>query len=947
MIPFLKEVTTEIFVNHNGGFDNVAVVFPNKRAGLYFKDYISEIIDKPIFLPEIFTVDEIIAKFSNLVAIDDISLTYYLFQSFKKYIKTTENFDDFYFWGQMLLSDFDDIDKELVNAKDIFSNLAEQKEIDLLFDTFTKEQIEAIEMFWGAFKAKNNSEHKQKFLEIWTQLYNIYTDFRNTLIKDGKAYNGLLYRDANSNFSATNLQKLGYDKIYFIGFNALNKVERNFFSFVQKEGIAEYYWDYDNYFLGNKKHEAGFFIKDNLEKFPQENKIKHNYLTTTDKTVEFISTPSAVGQAKLIGTILNELKQLPDFDINKTAIILADETLLLPVLYSLPEGIEKLNITMGFPLKETPAYNLIISLIELQIRKNSNNNYYYKDVKAILTHPYIRGLFSNDSDEVLDYIVKHNVIYIEPKELEKNDLFKLFFKSVNQTNKIQDYLITILDAVYNSLESNESNDKFSLKYLSNLSLVVKKLNDLLLTSEIDLGVKTYFSIVRTVLSGKSIPFEGEPIGGLQLMGILETRLLDFENIIFLSMNEGILPKTGATNSFISYNLRKGFGIPTIEHQDSIYGYYFYRLLQRAKNIRLVYNSAVSVSSKEKSRFLSQIMFENIFEIKERNFTFKTDMPRVQNISIRKTDELLSKLNSYTRENNKRNLSPSAINTFIDCSLKFYYRYVERIKPADEVTEEIDYAIFGSILHKTIQILYTEFEKSQITIKRDDLVSIKNNKQLIEDAIVTAFSEEYFNNKKVKKSELQGRNIIIFDTIYKYVSAIIEKDIDYCPFKILSLEKEYSFPIQININNKIINVKTGGIIDRVDEKEGAVRVLDYKTGETEIKFKSIGELVNSEAKKRPKAVFQTFVYAEAYRYKNPSVNTIEPGIIKVKEILSDNYDTSIMYGKVQVRNYLNFSNDFLVELKTVVSDIFNIEGSFSQTEDEKKCSYCDYKNICHK
>ena len=947
MIPFLKEVTTEIFVNHNDGFDNVAVVFPNKRAGLYFKQYISEIVDKPIFLPEIFTVDEIISKFSNLVVIDDVSLTYYLFQSFKKYIKTTENFDDFYFWGQMLLSDFDDVDKELINAKDIFSNLAEQKEIDLLFDTFSKEQIEAIEMFWGAFKTKNNSKHKQKFLEIWTQLFSIYTDFNKILASEEKAYTGMLYRNAKANFNEANLQNLGYDKIYFIGFNALNKVERDFFSFVKKNGIAEFYWDYDNYFMGDKKHEAGFFIKNNIKNFSQENKIKHNYLTTTAKTVEFISTPSAIGQAKLVGTIISELKKDPDFDINKTVIILADETLLLPVLNSLPNGIEKLNITMGFPLKETPAYNLIISLIELQIRKNSNNNYYYKDVKAILTHPYIIRLFSETSKSVLNYIAKHNVIYIEPNELEKNNLFKLIFNTIKETNNIQNYLITILDSVYNELENSENKDKFSLKYLSNLSLVVKKLNDLLLTSKINLGVKTYFSIVRTVLSGKNIPFEGEPIGGLQLMGILETRLLDFDNIIFLSMNEGILPKTGATNSFISYNLRKGFGIPTIEHQDSIYGYYFYRLLQRAKNIRFVYNSAVSVSSKEKSRFLSQIMFENLFDIKERNFTFKTDIPQVKEISIQKTDELLNKLYAYTRDNDKRNISPSAINTFIDCSLKFYFRYVEGIKPADEITEEIDYAIFGSILHKTIQILYTNFEKSQILIQHNDLVSITKNKLLIENAIVTAFSEEYFNNKPITKSTLHGRNIIIFDIIYKYVSAIIKKDIEYCPFKILSLEKEYSFPINIKVNNKEIKLKTGGIIDRVDEKNGIVRVLDYKTGGTDVKFKSINELIDRKMKKRPKAVFQTFVYAEAYKYVNPAINVIEPVIIKVKEILSDNYDISIMYDNTPVRNYLNFSNDFLVEIEKIILEIFDLENSFFQTDDEKKCSYCDYKNICHR
>ena len=947
MIPFLKEVTTEMFVNHSDGFNNVAVVFPNKRASLYFKKYITEIVDKPIFLPEIFTVDEIISKFSNLVDIDDISLTYYLFQSFKKFIKTTENFDDFYFWGQMLLSDFDDIDKELVNAKDIFSNLAEQKEIDLLFSTLTPEQVEAVEMFWGAFKAKNESEHKKKFLEIWNQLYSIYTDFNSKLREEGKSYKGMMYRDAHSNFTSEKLAGLDFDKIYFIGFNALNKVERNFFTFVEEEGVAAFYWDYDNYFLGDKKHEAGFFLKDNIENFPQKSKIEHNYLTKTQKTVEFISTPSAIGQAKLVSTLLSEFEELPDYDINKTAIILADETLLLPVLHSLPKGIEKLNITMGFPLKETPAFNLIISLVELQIQKNSNSNFYYKNVKSILTHPYITGLYTEYSKHVLNNIAVDNIIYIESKIFEENDFFRKIFTPITQTENIQEYLVNILDVVYQHIEDENSEGKLSLEYISTLSLAINKVNELLLSSEIEVGVKTYFSIIKTVLSGKSIPFEGEPIGGLQVMGILETRLLDFENIIFLSMNEGILPKTGATNSFISYNLRKGFGIPTIEHQDSIYGYYFYRLLQRANNIRLVYNSSVSISSKEKSRFLSQIKFENLFDVKERNFTFKTDVPITQEISIKKTSELLQKLDSYTRENNPRSLSPSAINTYIDCSLKFYFRYVEGIKPADEVTEEIDYAIFGSILHKAIQVLYSKFEETQVEIQRDDLVAISGNIEIIEDAIVLAFSEEYFNNRPIKKADLYGRNIIIFDIILKYVKAIIEKDIEYCPFKILKLEKPFSFSIDFEIDNKKQQIITGGIIDRVDEKNGVVRILDYKTGSTDTDFKSVEQLINKDIDKRPKAVLQTFVYAEAFKNENPSFEIIEPGIIKVKEILSGNYDIAIRFNKVPVNNYLQFRDEFKQEIKTVVSEIFNIEKAFCQTNNDKKCAYCDYSNICHR
>ncbi len=944
MESFLKQVTQEIFDTNLGNFQQVAVVFPNKRSILYFVNYLSKIIEKPIFLPEIYTINEIIGKFSNLVVTDDITLTYKLFQAFKKHTQTTENFDEFYFWGQMLLNDFEDIDKELINPKAIFSNLAEQKEIETLFNSFSQSQIDAIKLFWGSFNNKSDSEYKKKYLKIWEQLFNIYTEFNNNLKTNNKAYTGMMFKDAFSNFTTEKLATLNLDKIYFVGFNALSKVETEFFQFLKKKNIAQFYWDYDQYFLGNKKHEAGFFIKKHILNFPENSKIEHNSLTSTNKNVEIISTPSSVGQAKLLNNILSELQKQENFNINNTAIILADETLLIPVLHSLPKTIDKLNITMGFPLKETPAFSILINLLELQIQKKENK-FYHKTVKALLNHPYIKELYQTDSETIINFITKNNITYVDEKDLQKNELFSKIFLPLTENNKFIDYITSLIEDIYEQLEAKNT-DSLTLEYFNLLLSTIRKTNDLLIQSNIEINIKTYFSILKTILSSKTIPYEGEPIGGLQIMGILETRLLDFENIIFLSLNEGLLPKTSATNSFISYNLRKGFGIPTIENQDSIYGYYFYRILQRAKNIRFVYNSAVSFNNKEISRFLTQIKYEELFNITERNFTFSAEMPEKKPITIKKDENVLNSLNKYLTTN-KKHLSPSALNTYIDCGLKFYFKYVAEINKPEEITEEIDYAIFGSILHKAIEILYQNFETNKTTINKDHLQNIITDNSLINNAIEQAFAKEYFNNIHTKKEDLHGRNTIIFVIIHKYIVEIIKKDIEYCPFCILSLEKAYYFDIKTMANNNSISISTGGIIDRVDKKNGIVRILDYKTGTAEIDFKSILDLTDKNLKKRPKAVFQTFIYSEAFKNSFPNETIIEPCIIKVKEIFSDNYQTFTSQNKEPINNYLIFRDDFLQELTNIVAEIFDTNLDFSQTLNLKNCEFCDFNNICNK
>ena len=935
MESFLKLVTQDIYNKYSGDFSNICIVLPNKRPELYIQKYLSEISDKTIIVPKIFTINELVSNYSNLIELDDLTLTYKLFNSFKKYLKTNEDFDKFYFWGQMLLNDFDDIDKELVDAEIIFKNLAEVKEYNFLFDYLSDEQIELIELFWGAFKTKKSSKNKQQFLEIWNKLYDIYTDFNKSLRTESFAYPGMIYRDVYNNLSEGKIN-FDYDKYIFVGFNALNKVEEEILSSLKKENKAEFYWDYDIFYTSHKNHEANHFLKKNLKKFPSQFENDFNNLTNTGKNVEIISVSSRVGQVKLIPDIIHQLQKDKDFDINSTAIVLADEELLVPLMYSLPQDVEHLNITMGFPFKATTVFNFINELISLQNNINKSQEFYFKDVKTILSNPLILQQNADDAKKIITKIVEDNLAYISRDELILNDFYSRIF-SICQPQESIKYIIEILEI----LLENTKNANFEREFIFEAFKSLNKLQTLINTSGIELKTTTYFSIVKTVLSGLSIPFEGEPLGGLQIMGMLETRLLDFDNIIIISMNEGVLPKTGASPSFIPYNIRKAFKIPDIQYQDAIFAYYFYRLLQRAKNIKLIYNSAVSPQNKEKSRFLTQIILENIFPVKEKNISFETSVNNSQEIEIKKDKNVQEKLENFTE------ISPSAINTYLDCRLKFYFKYIAGIKEPDEVTEELDPAVFGSILHEAMEFIYKDKEQTKELVTEVFIDSVIKNNELVESTILKAFSNNFFNKKPVSKEKLHGRNIIIFEVIKKYVVKLLEKDKQIAPFTIYGLEKKYHFDIQLN-NKKTI--KTGGTIDRINKKDDTISILDYKTGKVDVKFPDIESLFDVNNKNRASAVLQTFIYSEAFLFNNKTTSKIMPGIIPVRNVFSDNFDTGIYHQidkktSIAVEDYKNYREEFLFLLKNTVNQIFSSEENFSQTENTDKCKYCNYKIIC--
>ncbi|MFC2151476.1 PD-(D/E)XK nuclease family protein, partial [Bacteroidota bacterium] len=950
-------IAQDLFSRYKDEIQYLCIVFPNQRASLYFKKNLSKLTDKPIWSPNTATINELIQEISGLTIADNIKLLFELYIIYKQVKKSDESFDDFYFWGEMMLNDFDDIDKYLVNPEDLFKNLKSLKSIQDQFTYLSDEQIEAIKQFWQSFDPEKHSNHQEDFLSIWNVLLNIYQQFTERLDSLGIAYEGMIYKNVADKIKGNEVIKLPHSKYVFIGFNALNNCEKKLFNYLQNNKLADFYWDYDVSYINNPYHEAGFFLRENIRDYKQAQSFINQDIFNSlsqKKNIDIISTPSDIGQAKIITKILQESEQNHTESPNKTAIVLADEDLLVPILHSVPDSIDKVNITMGYPVNNTPIYSLLEHLIELQKNAKETKSgitFYHKNVLAILNHQYVNSQFQKKANELLQFIKKNNRIVISSTELATCDFFKSIFVKINSYQKLSEYLLNVLHYIYNSLKKTGKEEtihtsSLEKEYIYHIYLTINRVKDVLQEQNISIKTETYIRLIRKIIRNLRVPFTGEPLSGLQIMGILETRLLDFENLFITSINEGVLPKTEAALSFIPYNLRRGFGLPTIEHQDAIYAYYFYRLIQRAKNVTLIYNSSSDgMQTGEMSRFLYQLKYESDFDITEKSLRYDINITQPKEIRIEKSEEINKRLSQYFSSNKgTKCLSPSALSTFIRCKLRFYFRYLADLKEQDEITEEIDAPLFGNILHEAMDYLYKDFVNIEVSAK--DLQKLAKDKTKLESAINHAFKKEYF---KSNKTDYSGKNIIIREVIEKYIYQILKIDKSIAPFEILSLEDIYEIEIPVNINGTLEKVKLGGKIDRVDKLNNHIRIIDYKTGNDKLEFKNIEALFSDKKSEQNSAVFQTFLYSMFYlEIKKPQI-PITPGVYSVRKVYDKNFDYRIYNKdtKSYVENYSSINSYFLENIKELLNSIFNLEIPFTQTEEVRNCEYCSYREICHR
>ncbi len=940
MNSFLHLLAKDLILKYGHDFDNLIILFPNKRAGLFLAQELAQLIDRPVWMPEILTLAEFIERQTGLKKAEELTLIIKLYKTYQEHAGTTERFDDFYFWGNMLLGDFDDIDKYLVDAKDLFSNITALREIESAFPYLTPEQVEFIQSFWRSFNAEKYSQEQQEFLNVWDKLYPTYTKFKAKLFAENLCYEGMGQR-----LFCERLTKHHTDRqLVFAGFNALNQCEKRIFSYFRDNGQALFYWDYDLYYSANENHEAGLYIRENMKLFPNALGLEHfNNFRYNEKNIEYISVPSTIGQAKLIPTLIGQIHPEQQNSYTDTAIVLCDESLLTPVIHSIPDTIDKINITMGYPAQNTSVAALIGMLGDLKHyskKEGNSTHYYYKPVIALLNHKLIKSTCAEEIPKITNYINTNNIVYVAESSLQFSDITRAIFSSSEEN--LPDYLLQILKQLIVSIQPDgHEGVSIEKEFLFSIFTTIQGIKNTFQEEHIVPDNKLYLQIIHKILQGVSIPFSGEPLEGMQMMGLMETRMLDFKNLVILSANEGILPKGGHASSFIPYNLRLGFGLPTPEHMDALFAYYFYRLLQRAKQVKILYTDVTKgMSSGEMSRFLYQIKYESGLPVKEIHFQNNISVQDNPTISISKNPEIMDKLKSYSQED-ARGISPSALNTYMECHLKFYFKYMARIKEKEEMAEELDHRLLGTIFHQSTQSLYQTFPEGEITT--EGLDTLIQNDALIEEHIREAYLNLY--DTTVSKMLESGANELVLSVVKKYVKKVFEYDKTLCPFQIISMEKTYRMPITLFPLKSPMIIHVEGDIDRVDRIAQGTRVIDYKTGADKTDFKDLPSIFDSSNKQRNKAAFQTLLYCMMYEHENPGTDPILPGIYSTKLLFTPNYSYLLKCNKEAIQRFKPYEPEFQDLLVQLLEELFSPEIPFTQTEIPEKCRTCSYNDIC--
>jgi CRISPR/Cas system-associated exonuclease Cas4 (RecB family) len=727
-------------------------------------------------------------------------------------------------------------------------------------------------------------------------------------------------------------------------------------------GVAKFYWDYDNSYIKEGNHNsAGLFLKKNLKIFGNDMPSDWNYNTnlslsgnSSKRTI--IETTSDIAEIKLIPELIGRLKGITPGDAHHTAVILADENLIVPALSSLPAGNFDVNITMGYPLIMTVVYTLMKHLMELQrntVKAGNNTYFHFRDVLEILRHQLVINVLSEDEKGLYNRIVSEKMIRIPKDYLAISDSTSVLFKLPEDPGSFSEYIRQVLLLIAGSKNTgNDKNGKMQGRlineFIYTVLLCVNRLDSLVSSGEVSFRNETYIRILDKILRSRSVPFSGEPLSGIQIMGFLETRALDFRNIIMLSVNEGILPSVSSASSFIPFSLREAFGLPVINHQESIFAYHFYRLLHRAENVSFVYNSdSTGLRTGEMSRFLIQMKYEKKQNPDIISLSFDIAAPSsIGEILNKEEHHLRSLISTYAEQEKGAVISPSAINTWLNCRMKFYYRYVNRLKEPEIFTGEFDHAMFGLILHSVMRSVYIDFIGKEIS--ESDVDYIIKDEAGLKRKIELSVKEL---NKSDDTQHLDGRIVIMKDIILAYILKILSADRMIAPFRISGLEKPSFFRFSANVRQKTISVRIGGIIDRIDTKDGKTRIVDYKTGTVSDRISAIEDLFEDDRKKEPDGWLQTLIYCESLLSENPETIS-RPAIYNVKELSADNFSDILKIREnknteVAVEDYRMVRTEFIGGLQNTINRIFSPDEPFRMTTDTAKCSYCPYRSLCQR
>ncbi|MCM1079134.1 MAG: PD-(D/E)XK nuclease family protein [Bacteroidales bacterium] len=893
MQTYIEELAQELYNRFGNDLSKVAVVFPNKRAALFLNEALARLGNgTPIWSPAHITISELFRSYSGLEVADQILLIcrlHTVFQSVTGY--NNETLDRFYGWGQLLLADFDDLDKNMADAEKVFQVITDLHQLDN-DEYLSDSQRETLKTFFKNFTDDNTSKMREKFMHLWSRLYEIYTTFREELRNDGLAYEGMLYRDVAETKELT----FDYDAYYFCGFNWTQKVEQRIFERISLAGKAT-------------------FRRDDKEVPP--------------KNVTYISAPTETLQARYVHDWLLENDRYKDGA--KTAIVMADEHLLQTIIRSLPDCVDKVNITTGFPLSQSPAVSLLQMLIDLQTagRLPEAGRFNKRYARKVDGHPFIRYIREEHCQQIY-----HNI----------DDIFIEGYDEISNNAKLTVYLQDIIKLVAQDGSSANALDKESF---FRIYQILQRLLTLITDGTLIIDIVTYRRLLTQIISSTTVPYHGEPIEGIQIMGVLETRCLDFDHVLLLSCNEGNMPKGVNDSSFIPHTVRKAYGMTTVENKVGIYEYYFHRLLQRTTDVTLAYNSSTEgINTGEMSRFMLQLMAETDIPIRRISLQTGQDNNTV-------TPKAIAKASPSTESDTASYISPSSLSSYLRCQVRYYYEQVLKLREQDsDDIDELDNRIFGNIFHYASELAYKDMMDKDGYIHADILKRTLSDDGKIARYVDTAFREELFMKQQGEETErYTGIQIINRRVIIRLLKDLLRHDLQNTPFRIAGLEIKVSAPLVIG--NTLVTI--GGYIDRLDivgnERQGyTIRVVDYKTG-----FKEQGDMSCVEDIFDPANIsrhsdyyLQTMLYSIIVRNSadiNPNGFPVSPALMFVQKTRREGYSPILKIADNPIKDIKDLESEYVSSLAKLIAEIRDINREYIPTPDKSRCKYCPFRQMC--
>lgn len=943
-LNFLQSVAKYIYDKQHDNLQEQVVVVPNIRAGLYLRRYLGEMMEGPGWSPEIISVQDFFYQQSDLKAEEPVPLVFELYKTFVD-VKPGlfDSFDSFYPWGEIILSDFNDIDKNLANASQLFANLTDLKKIDLLYADVNEEVTAHIKKFWSEFEPDNNHYSKERFLEVWQHMLKVYDRYRKRLKEQKSGYEGMISRAVAENLDNA-LFPDEKPKYFFVGFNVLSAAEETVFRYFKNHHEAEFFWQYEENIIQDPHHEAFRFVRELIRKFPLPRDFSYDREMREKKVLNIYSVPSKTAQAKLASTLIEKYLIPVDPELEHSGLVLPDESLLHPVLYSVPESVKHVNVTMGFPISYAPQTSIIQILAGLQ-KNFSSDTWYHKDVLKVLNHPLVRIVSAETSQEIKNKIFRQNMIRISGEALKTGDtVLDEIFSHTEDVMETGEYFSRILKLLYEGMRTMEDVE-FDKEIVYQMYRNINRFNEYLVKDRIYFkSAKTYLWLVSSMLNKLSVAFSGEPMRGLQVMGMLETRLIDFENLIILSMNEGHFPGQSFKKSFIPYNLRHAFNLPTIELQDAIHAYYFYRMILHPENVFLVYNSSDEGFNKgEKSRYIQQIMHELDAPVKEIPVFNQTESKKKSERVIEKDEFALSVLKQYTGSKPEKQFSPSQLNTYIKCSMAFYYKYILGIKEPDEMLEQIGNMELGNVLHQAMCELYKPYMNREVVLA--DIESMLKQ----EDRILSAVHDAYQMEMKVSKLDVSGINALGIEAVINYVKGILQTDKKRAPFVYLEGEMYCTSVFRAVKGDAEINCGFHGTIDRLERDDSLLRVIDYKTGQAKnvAKNKAMSDFFERNRKNEGDHVFQILFYTWLIHRQDEgkayAAYRLYPMIMYTR---GNKIISGFALDDKKPDDYRDVMEAFEAELSELIHEIFSPAVPFHMTEVMETCNTCPYFHMCH-